>query len=276
MDGNDNELTLTDAIKNGAKAAREIGKSRERTYAIGEGLLAMRSKCLIAMGKDTRINDRTILKSAKYRELMSKALKTYPDYTLSTVFKNDSTRLAYMFVAEYRSQVENAFAAEEIKNPGATLRIINPERMKAKFKSLTEPLKAKKAKAAQAAEAEAQEQDELFKKLREDAISSRRQYDDLFAKYIDFDDTPAEKLIELLLDTAAHNRKNRLRFIDLVVKYATADHADVQEVAAAMQKVIKPKRQRKAKADKPPIDPTTGRPANYRKEDGEWVTIAEA
>lgn len=25
----------------------------------------------------------------------------------------------------------------------------------------------------------------------------------------------------------------------------------------------------------PPIDPTTGRPANYRKLDGTWVTIAE-
>ena len=125
-DAGNSEVALTDVIKNGAKAAREIGKSRERTYAIGEGLLAMRSKCLIAMGKDIRVNDRTILKSAKYRELMSRALKTYPDYTLSTVFKNDSTRLAYMFVAEYRDQVENAFAAEEIKNPGATLRIINP------------------------------------------------------------------------------------------------------------------------------------------------------
>jgi hypothetical protein len=35
-------------------------------------------------------------------------------------------------------------------------------------------------------------------------------------------------------------------------------------------------RRRMAEEQKrPPIDPTTGRPANYRKEDGTWVTIAE-
>ena len=253
-DAGNSEVALTDVIKNGAKAAREIGKSRERTYAIGEGLLAMRSKCLIAMGKDIRVNDRTILKSAKYRELMSRALKTYPDYTLSTVFKNDSTRLAYMFVAEYRDQVENAFAAEEIKNPGATLRIINPERMKSKFKSLTDPPKVRKAKAAQAAEAQAQERDELFRKLKEDAISSRRQYDDLFAKYVDFDDTPAERLVELLLDTAAHNRTNRMRFIKLVVEYAmpgSTPEAREQAYKEDQQDLErKPRKARKAKAPK--------------------------
>jgi hypothetical protein len=224
-DTNDNMVALTDAIKLGAKAAREIGKSRDRTFAIGEGLVAMRTKVLIDLGKDPRINDRSILKSGKYRELMGKALKTYPDYTLDTVFKNDSTRLAYMFVAEYKDQILNAFAAEELRNPGATLRLVNPERIKSKFKSLTDPPKKAAASKAAAKEAEEQDRDELFGKLKEDAINSRRQYDELFARYIDFDTTPAERLAELLFDTSAKSggRKNRLAFIDMVVKYATGD-----------------------------------------------------
>lgn len=216
------EPDLRSVILAGAKAAREIGKSRERTFAIGDGLLALRAQCLTAMGKDPRINDRTILKSGKYRELMGKALKTYPDYTLDTVFKNDSTRLAYMWCAENKPQIENVFAQEEIKNPGSTLRICNPERMKSKFKSLTDPPKKKKAEKEKQAEIDAQEKDEQFKKLRDDAINSRRQYDELFAKYVDFDNTPPEKLADMLFDTAADakHRKNRLAFIDLVVKYA--------------------------------------------------------
>lgn len=240
------EPDLKAAILKGAKAAREIGKSRERTFDIGEGLLALRSQCLIAMGKDPRVNDRTILKSGKYRELMGKALKTYPDYTLATVFKNDSTRLAYLFVAEYRPQIEAIFAEEEVKNPGSTLRITNPERIKSKFKSLTNPPKKAKAAKATAAEAEAADRDEQFRKLRDDAITSRRQYDELFAKYVDFDNTPADKLVELLLDTAAHNRKNRLAFIDMVVKYATGDKPTVSKEAVAKQV----RKERKAKKPK--------------------------
>lgn len=214
-----------EAILNGAKAAREIGKSRERTFAIGEGLVAMRCQCLIAMGKDPRINDRTILKSGKYRELMGKALKTYPAYTLATVFRNDSTRLAYMYCAEYRTQIETAFAAEEVKNPNTTLRIVNPERIKSKFKALTDPPKKKAATKAAAKEAAEQDRDAELIEARKQRDEVQRDYNQLFERVIDFDQTPAEQLVDILLDTKAANRKNRLRFIDLVVEYATGERA---------------------------------------------------
>lgn len=231
-----------EAILRGAKAAREIGKSRPRTFEIGEGLMALRAQCLIAMGKDPRINDRTILKSGKYRELMGKALKTYPDYTLATVFKNDSTRLAYMFCAEYRPQIEALFAEEEIKNPGSTLRITNPERIKSKFKTLTDPPKKRAASKAAAKEAADQERDAEFSKLQDERDQACKDYDELFERLIDFDTTPAEKLVDMLLDAKATNRKNRLRFIDLIVQYATGG-----KVSEALSPT-KPKRQRKAKA----------------------------
>lgn len=174
---------LKAAIQRGAKAAREVGKSRTRTFEIGEGLLAMRSTVLKALGKDPRLNDRAILKSTKYRDLMSKALKTYPDYTLDTVFKNDSTRLAYLFCAEYRPQIEAVFADAEIANPGSTIRIVNPERIKAKFKALTDPPRVKENKKAEQAEAEAQERDENEKQLRVEAEDWKRKYEELKVEY---------------------------------------------------------------------------------------------
>lgn len=160
---------LHDAILKGAKAAREVGKSKARTFEIGEGLLAMRSQCLIQMGKDPRINDRSILKTPAYRDLMGRALKTYPDYTLNTVFKNDSTRLAYLFCAEYRDQIEAAFAAAEVANPGSTIRICNPERIKGKFKALINPpVRKTKAQNQAEAEQEAQARDDELKAYREE------------------------------------------------------------------------------------------------------------
>lgn len=245
------EADLKEAILRGAKAAREIGKSRERTFEIGEGLMALRSQCLIAMGKDPRINDRSILKSGEYRERMGAALKTYPAYTLATVFKNDSTRLAYMYCAEYRPEIETVFAKAEIANPGSTLRLTNPERIKAKFKALiAPPRKAKAAKAAKA-EAEAQDRDELTRAIAD----AQREYDELFARHIDFDTTPADKLAELLFDTTANSegRKNRLAFIDLVVKYA--GHPGIVDSAANV--APKAKRERKAKADFDPNAPSS-------------------
>lgn len=236
------EADLKETILRGAKAAREIGKSRERTFEIGEGLMALRSQCLIAMGRDPRINDRTILKSGEYRERMGAALKTYPAYTLATVFKNDSTRLAYMYCAEYRPEIETAFAEAEIANPGSTLRLTNPERIKAKFKALIDPPKKAKAAKAAKAEAEAEDRDELQRTI----ANAQREYDELFARHIDFDTTPAERLAELLFDTTANSqgRKNRLAFIDLVVKYAS--HPGIVDSTANVPP--KAKRQRKAKA----------------------------
>jgi hypothetical protein len=252
MADNENMVALTDAIKLGAKAAREIGKSRERTFQIGEGLMALRSKALIDMGKDPRINDRSILKSGKYRELMGKYLKTYPDYTLETVFKNDSTRLAYMFVAEYKDQILNVFAAEELRNPGATLRLTNPERIKSKFKSLTDaPKKAKAIKEA-AAEAEAQDADERMSELRTQRDDAHRAYHEMFDRHVNFDTTPAAKLAELLFDTAssAEGRKNRLAFIDMVVKYATGKEKPESE--GKPSPVGKSPRQRRPKKQQQP------------------------
>lgn len=245
------EPTLKSVILAGAKAAREIGKSRDRTFAIGDGLLAMRSECLIAMGKDPRINDRTILKSGKYRELMGKALKTYPDYTLNTVFKNDSTRLAYMWCAENRPMILTAFEAEELKNPGTTTRICNPERIKSKFKALTDPPKKKAAIKAAAKEAEAQDNDERMKELKTQRDDAHRAYQELFDKFIDFDTTPAERLADLLFDTKTTNgnRKNRMRFIELVVKYATGETP--ADNVANQVKVEKRKRKPRKKVDAP-------------------------
>lgn len=218
----------------GAKAAREIGKSRERTFAIGDGLLALRTQCLMAMGKEG-VNDRTILKSGKYRDLMGKALKTYPDYTLSTVFKNDSTRLAYAWCAENRTQIETVFAQEEVKNPGATLRICNPERIKSKFKSLTDPPRKKKATKEAAALEAAKEQDELFRKLKDDAINSRRQYDELFGQYS-----------EVL--AAANEWKRKYEALRSQIEEQGATVADDRPLSQ-MGNMPKPKR--KAKTKKP-------------------------
>lgn len=255
------EADLKEAILRGAKAAREIGKSRERTFEIGEGLMALRSQCLIAMGRDPRINDRTILKSGEYRERMGAALKTYPAYTLATVFKNDSTRLAYMYCAEYRLEIETAFAEAEIANPGSTLRLTNPERIKAKFKALIDPPRKAKAAKAATAEAEAQEADMVIKKLREDVDHLSGAYDDLFARHVDFDTTPADKLAELLFDTTANSqgRKNRLAFIDLVVKYA--GHPGIVDSTANVPPKPKAKRQRKAKAPDSRLATYEGPPA---------------
>lgn len=261
---------LKETILRGAKAAREIGKSRPRTFEIGDGLLALRAQCLIDMGRSPLVNDRSVLKSGKYRELMGRALKTYPDYTLSTVFKNDSTRLAYMFVAEHRADIERVFAEAEVSNPGSTLRIVNPERIKSKYKSLTEPPKRKKEKAAAiAAEAIAQENDELFRKLKEDAINTRRQYDDLFARFIDFDETPADRLAELLLDVKAKNQGNRLRFIDLIVKYATGAEiptgGEPEHSPEFVEAVFKQVRKERAAESSTSSPETEGKPSGLGK-----------
>lgn len=215
-------------ILNGAKAAREVGKTRERTFAIGEGLLAMRSEVLIAMGKDPRLNDRTVLKSAKYRTTMSRALKTYPDYTLSTVFKNDSTRLAYLFCAEYRPQIEAAFADAELREPGSTVRIVNPERIKAKFKALTEPPKEKRqSQAAAQAEAEAQERDALNKRLVDEAIDWKRKYDEL---KIEYDRLWEETRPKAALSAPAKIKKTKGRkLVEKAVKKALDNGAPVIE-----------------------------------------------
>ena len=53
---------------------------------------------------------------------------------------------------------------------------------------------------------------------------------------------------------------------------AWAEHCMVRDPVGGFWRAV---RDAIAGAQWPPIDPTTGRPANFRRENGDWVTIAE-